>query len=93
MTIPIMQIADIEREIRTFLVSTFLFGKGDALRDDELLLGNVIDSSGTIELLMFLQEQFGITVEDEEIAVPENFASVRNIAAYISKKLGKSQTG
>ena len=36
---------------------------------------------------MFLQSNFGITVEDEEVAVPENFGSVNNIVGYVEKKL------
>jgi len=85
-----MSMTEIEQEIRNYLVNTFLFGRADALREDGSLLGNVIDSSGAIELVIFLQERFAITVEDEEIAVPENFDSVKNIAALVARKLGKS---
>jgi len=67
-----MQKAEIEKEIRTFIVDNFLFGRAEALNDSAALLGGVIDSTGVIELLMFLQERFGITVEDEEVAVTEN---------------------
>ena len=55
-----MQTAEIEREIQSFVVNHFLFGRTEALRDDAALLGGVIDSTGTIELVMFLQEHFGI---------------------------------
>ena len=82
-----MQTTEIEREIRSFLVNNFLFGSAEALCDDESLLGNVIDSSGTIELIMFLQDRFAITVEDEEIAIPENFDSLKNVVAYVARKL------
>jgi acyl carrier protein len=87
MTIQTMQTAEIQRDIRNFLVSNFLFGRGEALRDDQVLLGNVIDSSGALELIMFLQDHFSITVEDEEIAVPENFESVKSIVTLVAKKL------
>ena len=82
-----MQTAEIEREIREFLTNTFLFGRAEALNDKAELLGNVIDSTGVIELVMFLQERFGITVEDEEVAVPENFESLKNVVAYVDRKL------
>lgn len=82
-----MQTSDIEREIRSFLVSNFLFGRADALKDDATLLGSVIDSTGVIELVMFLQEKFSITVEDDEVAVPENFESLRNVVAFVAGKL------
>ena len=81
-----MHTTDIEREIRSFLVDNFLFGRSEALHDDESLLGGVIDSTGTIELVVFLQDRFALTVEDEDV-VPENFDSVKHVAAYVAKKL------
>jgi acyl carrier protein len=81
-----MQTADIEREIRNFLVSNYLFGRSEALRDDESLLDNVIDSTGVLELVVFLQESFAITVEDEEV-VPSNLESLKNVVAYVEIKL------
>jgi len=86
-----MPTANIEHEIRSFLVNNFLFGRADALRDNESLLGNVVDSTGTIELVMFLQDRFGITVEDEEMTIPENFSSVKNLTAFVEKKLTSQQ--
>ena len=77
---------DIEREIRSFLVDNFLFGRSEALHDDDSLLGGVIDSTGTIELVVFLQDRFALTVEDEDV-VPENFDSIKHVAAYVARKL------
>jgi len=82
-----MQTADIEREIRSFLVEHFLSGRGEKLRDDGLLLGDLIDSAGTLELVAYLQEHFAITVEDDEV-VPGNLDTVNNLVAYVSRKLG-----
>jgi acyl carrier protein len=81
-----MQTTDIEREIRSFLITNYLFGRADALRDDQSLLGDVIDSTGAIELVAFLQERFAITVEDEEV-VPENFDSLKSVVSYVERKL------
>jgi acyl carrier protein len=81
-----MNTNDIEREIRGFLVERFLFGRDEALREDGSLLGSVIDSTGLIELVIFLQEHFGITVEDEEV-IPENLDSVKSVVAYVARKL------
>jgi acyl carrier protein len=82
-----MQTTEIEHEIRSYLVDNFLFGRAEALRDDASLLGGVIDSMGAIELVTFLQSRFAITVEDEEVVVPENFASVKNVVAFVERKL------
>ena len=81
-----MQTTDIEREIRTFLVNNYLFGRDEALRDDESLLDNVIDSSGVLELVVFLQESFAIVVDDEDV-VPDNLESVKTVVAFVERKL------
>ena len=80
------QITDIEQEIRKFLTDNFLFGRSEALNDDLPLLGNVIDSTGVIELIVFVQERFTIAVDDEEVTT-DNFASVKSVVAFIEKKL------
>jgi len=87
MTNQTMQTAEIEREIRGFVVQHFLFGRAESLQDDAALFGGVIDSTGAIELVMFLQERFTITVEDEEVAAPENFDSLKNVVALVERKL------
>jgi acyl carrier protein len=81
-----MQTTEIGPEIRSFLVDNFLFGHSEKLQDDEPLLGNVIDSTGVVEFVVFLQERFGTTIEDEEVTT-ENLGSVRNAIAFIEGKL------
>ncbi len=81
-----MQTTDIEQEIRSFLTEKFLFGRSDTLNDDTPLLGNVVDSQGVIELIMFVQERFTIAVDDEEVTA-NNFASVKSVVAFIKAKL------
>jgi acyl carrier protein len=86
-----MQATDIEREIRTFLVDNFLFGRAEALRGSDPLLGNVIDSAGVLELVMFLQDRFEIMVDDEEVNT-ENLDSVNNAVNFVTRKLdGKTK--
>jgi acyl carrier protein len=79
-----MQTTDIGHEIRSFLVDNFLFGHHEKLQDDEPLLGNVVDSTGVVELVVFLQERFNINVEDEEVTT-ENLGSVRAVIAYLRR--------
>jgi len=81
-----VQTTDIEQEIRAFVAQNFLMGSSEALNDDAPLLGNVIDSTGVIELIVFVQERFVISVEDEEV-MTDNFGSVKNVVAFIEKKL------
>jgi acyl carrier protein len=81
-----MNNAEIERQIREYLVKNFLFGRADALGDDTVLLGNIIDSMAALELMTFLQNTFGITVDDEDM-VPENVESLSRIVAYVERKI------
>jgi acyl carrier protein len=81
-----MQTTDIELEVRTFLMDNFLFGRSEALGDDTQLLGNVIDSTGVIELVVFVQERFSITVEDDEVTT-DNLGSIKNLVAFVEKKV------
>jgi len=77
---------DIGHEIRNFLVDNFLSGRSEKLSDDEQLLGNVVDSTGVVEFVVFLQERFDITVEDEEVTA-ENLGSVQHATTFIERKL------
>lgn len=77
---------EIGQEIRSFLTENFLFGRPEALNDDAPLLGNVIDSTGVIELIVFVQERFTIAVDDEEVTT-DNLGSVKSVVAFIEKKL------
>jgi acyl carrier protein len=81
-----MQSADIEREVRSFVVEHFLSGHAGKLRDDGSLLGDVIDSMGVVDLVAYLQDRFKITVEDDEV-VPSNLDTLNNLAAYVARKL------
>jgi len=80
---------EIGTEIRDFVVTNFLFGKGDDLSDDESLLENgVIDSTGVLELVSYLQERFDMRIEDDEI-VPANLDSIHNLVDYVGRKTGR----
>lgn len=81
-----MQTMEIERDIRSFIVNEFYHGHDEKLRSDGSLLGNVIDSTGTLNLVMFLQGHFNITVEDDEV-IPDNLDSVKNLVAFVEAKL------
>ncbi len=82
-----MQITALEFEIHKFIVDNFMFGQADGLKYDESLLQKgVIDSTGVLELVSFLRDNFNITVEDDEI-VPSNLETINGIVAYVSKKL------
>ena len=75
-------------KMRTFIVENFLFGDADGLEDGTSFLDRgIVDSTGILELVGFLGEEFSITIEDEEL-VPENLDSIENVAAFLQMKLG-----
>jgi acyl carrier protein len=74
-------------KIRAFIVENFLFGKDDGLEDDTSFLEEgIIDSTGVLELVSFLEEEYSISVEDEEL-VPENLDSINNVVQYLKRKI------
>lgn len=77
----------VESKVRQFIVDNFLFGEGaDGLRsEDSLLDKGLIDSTGILELVSFLQNCFHLQVEDNEI-VPENLDSILRITTYVQRK-------
>lgn len=81
--------ADTVQKIREFIFENFLFdAEDDALGNDTSFLEQgIIDSTGVLELVDWLEEEFGISVEDDEL-VPENLDSVNLLAAYIGRKSG-----
>lgn len=74
-------------KVRTFIIENFLFGEADGLNDDTSFLEEgIIDSTGVLELVEFLEKEFSISVEDEEL-IPENLDSIENVAKYIAQKI------
>ena len=73
-------------QIREFIVENFLFGDDEGLDNDTSFLENgIIDSTGILELVEFLDDTFNIQIADEEL-IPENLGSIDNIVEFISQK-------
>lgn len=77
----------IRDEIKTFILNNYLFTSDPAaLADGDSLMGKgVVDSTGILELIMHLEENYGLTVADQEM-IPENLDSVSAIAAFVERK-------
>ncbi|MBN2123710.1 MAG: acyl carrier protein [Deltaproteobacteria bacterium] len=73
--------------VRNFVVENFLFGDDGPLKEDTSFLEEgIIDSTGILELIAFLEETYGLTIRDEEY-VPENFDTLGNVARFLERKL------
>ena len=79
--------SEVEHKIRAFIAENILFSDNGYPHPDDAsyLEEGIVDSMGIMELVMFVEDQFGITVEDEEL-VPDNFDSVSRLATYIRAK-------
>jgi acyl carrier protein len=76
----------IGKEIRGYIVENFLFGNEEELADDHSLLEyGLIDSTGILELVAFLEERFGVHVPDEEM-IPDNLDSIERLVRYVGSK-------
>ena len=85
-----MDAETLERELRKYIVENFLFGDESAeLADDTSFLETgMIDSTGVLELIRYLEESCGIQVTDEEI-VPDNLDSIAKISRFVRAKQGR----
>jgi acyl carrier protein len=79
---------EVTADVRAYVVDRFLFGQGAETLADEasFLESGIVDSTGVLEIVMFLEQRFGIKVKDEEL-VPDNLDSIRNITAFVGRKL------
>ncbi|UCD17487.1 MAG: acyl carrier protein [Candidatus Zixiibacteriota bacterium] len=82
-----MDRAWIAEKVGEFIQTNFIYEEGVEIQDDQSLLETgVVDSTGILELVNFLEETFRISIEDEEL-IPANLDAVSKIADYVSGKL------
>jgi acyl carrier protein len=81
-----------EAQIRQYVAQNLLFSDNGFEYDDDdsFLQEGIIDSVGVLELVLFVEETFGVTVNDQEIT-PDNFDSVNKLAGYIRSKVNGRQ--
>ncbi len=76
----------IAQQVRQFIVDNFLYGQERDFGDDASFLAEgIVDSTGVLQLVTFLEESYGITVDDEDL-IPENLDSINCVTAYICRK-------
>jgi acyl carrier protein len=80
---------DIRQSIRHYILENLLFTDDDsALVDSSSFLATgIIDSTGVLEITHFLEDTFGISVDDKDM-LPENLDSVDNLVAFVTRKQG-----
>lgn len=73
--------------VKEFIVENFLFGENDQLElETDFFDKGIIDSTGVIELVSFMEETFEISISDEDL-IPENLSSLKNISVFLQQKI------
>ena len=77
----------VENKLRDFILENYLFTDDQSAlaNDDSFMDKGIIDSTGILEVILFLEDDFGINIVDEEM-IPENLDSVNNIVSFVAKK-------
>ncbi len=81
----------LKSELRQFIVESFMYGHDDGFSDDvSFLEKGLIDSTGVLELVSFIEAKYGISVDDEEL-VPDNFDSIVKLSTFMAKKMNNGK--
>lgn len=80
--------SDIQSQIKQYIAKNILFSdSGFAYSDDASFLEEgIVDSLGIMDLVLFIEQSFGLSVDDEDL-IPDNFDSVNKLARYIQRRL------
>jgi acyl carrier protein len=75
--------------VKEFIIENFLFGEEEQIElETDFFDKGIIDSTGVIELVSFLEERFNISVDDDEL-IPENLSSLKRVDSFLEKKLSQ----
>lgn len=78
----------IQDELRRYIVENYLFAQTRTLRDDDSFMDlGLIDSTGVLELVSYLEEQYSIVIDANEL-IPDNLDSIERLTRFVAKKLG-----
>ena len=80
----------VREQLKQFVVESFLFGQQTELKDnDSFLESGIIDSTGVLELVTFVEEGFGIKVQDSDL-IPDNLDSIEKLTAFVQRRLDQT---
>jgi len=83
---------ELKKQVRDFVTANFYVADPASLEDRTSLLDHgIIDSTGVLEIIVFVETTFGVTVEDSEM-LPENLDSIERIAAFVARKTSQPES-
>ena len=75
-----------KQELRKFIVENYLFGRDDGFaEDDSFIERGILDSTGVMELITFVESRYGVKVEDHEL-LPDNLDSLTKLTRFLETK-------
>ena len=78
----------VRQQLRTFVIDNFLYGRRTQLRDEDSFLDmGIIDSTGLLELVNFIEKQYRVHVEEADLT-PENLDSIARLTQFLERKQG-----
>jgi acyl carrier protein len=79
----------VEENLRQYVLNNYLFTEDQSAlsNEDSFLERGIIDSTGILEVISYINKEFGITITDDEMT-PENLDSINNLVAFIARKRG-----
>lgn len=78
---------DYKNDVKEFIIENFLFGEANGLMDDtNFFEKGIVDSTGVLELICFIEETYDVSIDDEEVT-QKNFSSIANVNTYLQNKL------
>ena len=78
---------DYKKDVQEFIVENFLFGDQNGLAEDTNFFDKgIVDSTGVLELICFIEETYDVSIDDEEVT-QKNFSSIANVNSYLQNKL------
>jgi acyl carrier protein len=85
-----IELADVRRKLRDFITEQFLVGSDiESIEDkDSFMEKEIVDSTGVLELTSFIEDEFAITVEDNEMT-PDNLDSIEKLTNFVNRKSGR----
>ena len=83
---------ELKKQVRDFVIANFYVADPATLEDRTSLLDDgIVDSTGVLEVIGFIETTFGVTVEDSEM-LPENLDSIECIAAFVARKTSRPES-
>lgn len=77
-------------EIAAYIQREFVFDGSELALEDSFLESGIVDSMGVLEIVLFLEERFGIVVNDEDV-LPEHFDSIERLSSYVRRRLAETR--